>query len=393
MGYRTLDQISLAGRRVFMRADFNVPLDKHHGRIITSDTRIRKALPTAEAILGQGASLILASHLGRPKGQRLESMSLRPVAERLGELLGAEVPLAPDCVGPEVEALANNLEPGRAVLLENLRFHAQEQANDAAFSAGLARLGDAYVNDAFGTAHRAHASTVGVPALMPDRAAGLLMQRELEYFSMATSTPRRPYVAIIGGAKISGKIDVIRNLLSLADRVLIGGAMTYTFLKAEGASVGDSLVEEDRLGLASELLEIGEGRLAFPEDHVIADSFSADASVRTVESEVPDGWMGLDIGPRTVEAYSRILGDARMIVWNGPMGVFELEPFAAGTLAIAKGIESVSDKAVTIVGGGDSERAIRAAGVGAAISHISTGGGASLEFLSGAVLPGVAALG
>ena len=393
MGYRTLDQISLAGRRVFMRADFNVPLDKHDGRTITSDTRIRKALPTAEAILGRGASLILASHLGRPKGERLESMSLRPVAERLGELLGAEVPLAPDCVGPEVEALAKSLEPGRAVLLENLRFHAQEQANDAAFSAGLARLGDAYVNDAFGTAHRAHASTVGVPALMPDRAAGLLMQRELEYFSMATSTPRRPYVAIIGGAKISGKIDVIRNLLSLADRVLIGGAMTYTFLKAGGASVGDSLVEEDRLGLASELLEIGEGRLAFPEDHVIADSFRADANVRIVESEVPDGWMGLDIGPRTVEAYSRILGDARMIVWNGPMGVFELEPFAAGTLAIAKCIESVSDKAVTIVGGGDSERAIRAAGVGAAISHISTGGGASLEFLSGAVLPGVAALG
>ena len=393
MGYRTLDQISLAGRRVFMRADFNVPLDKHDGRTITSDTRIRKALPTAEAILGRGASLILASHLGRPKGERLESMSLRPVAERLGELLGAEVPLAPDCVGPEVEALAKSLEPGRAVLLENLRFHGQEQANDAAFSAGLARLGDAFVNDAFGTAHRAHASTVGVPALMPDRAAGLLMQRELEYFSMATSTPRRPYVAIIGGAKISGKIDVIRNLLSLADRVLIGGAMTYTFLKAGGASVGDSLVEEDRLGLASELLEIGEGRLAFPEDHVIADSFSADANVRIVESEVPDGWMGLDIGPRTVEAYSRILGDARMIVWNGPMGVFEVEPFAAGTLAIAKCIESVSDEAVTIVGGGDSERAIRAAGVGAAISHISTGGGASLEFLSGAVLPGVAALG
>ena len=392
MGYRTLDQISLAGRRVFMRADFNVPLDKQDGRTITSDTRIRKALPTVETILGRGASLVLASHLGRPKGQRLESMSLRPVAERLGELLGTEVALAPDCIGPEVETLADSLEPGRALLLENLRFHAQEQANDAGFSAGLARLGDAFVNDAFGTAHRAHASTVGVPAVMPDRAAGLLMQRELEYFSMATSNPRRPYVAIIGGAKISGKIDVIRNLLSLADRVLIGGAMTYTFLKASGARVGDSLVEEDRLGLASELLEIGEGRLAFPEDHVIADSFSADANVRTVESDVPDGWMGLDIGPRTIESYRRILGDARMIVWNGPMGVFELEPFAAGTLAIARCIESVSDKAVTIVGGGDSERAIRAAGVGAAISHISTGGGASLEFLSGAVLPGVAAL-
>ncbi|MDE0103480.1 MAG: phosphoglycerate kinase [Bryobacterales bacterium] len=392
MGYRTLDQISLAGRRVFMRADFNVPLDKQDGRTITSDTRIRKALPTVETILGRGASLVLASHLGRPKGQRLESMSLRPVAERLGELLGTEVALAPDCIGPEVETLADSLEPGRALLLENLRFHAQEQANDAGFSAGLARLGDAFVNDAFGTAHRAHASTVGVPAVMPDRAAGLLMQRELEYFSMATSNPRRPYVAIIGGAKISGKIDVIRNLLSLADRVLIGGAMTYTFLKASGARVGDSLVEEDRLGLASELLEIGEGRLAFPEDHVIADSFSADANVRTVESDVPDGWMGLDIGPRTIESYRRILGDARMIVWNGPMGVFEIEAFAAGTLAIARCIESVSDKAVTIVGGGDSERAIRAAGVGAAISHISTGGGASLEFLSGAVLPGVAAL-
>ncbi len=392
MSYRTLDQADLRGRRVFMRVDFNVPLDKRDGRTITSDTRIRRALPTVRAVLSQGASVVLASHLGRPKGRRVKAMSLRPVAERIGELLGMDVPLAPDCVGTGVQAQASGLVPGQVLLLENLRFHAGEQANDPDFSAALARLGNAYVNDAFGTAHRAHASTVGVPALMPDRVAGLLMQRELEYFSMATKAPQRPYVAIIGGAKISGKIDVIRNLLSIADRVLIGGAMTYTFLKAMGAGVGDSLVEDDRVELAEELLKVGEGRLVLPEDHVIADRFSADSRVRTVESSVSDGWMGLDIGPRTANAYRGVIESARMIVWNGPMGVFELEPFAAGTLAIAKSVESVSGKAVTIVGGGDSERAIRAAGVGERISHISTGGGASLEFLGGAVLPGVAAL-
>ena len=375
-----------------MRADFNVPLDQHDCRVITSDTRIRRALPTIRAVLGQGASLVIASHLGRPMGRRVDSLSLRPVAERLGELLGVTVRLAPDSSGDEVESLARALGPGQVMLLENLRFHAGEQANDATFAASLARLGDAYVNDAFGTAHRAHASTVGVPSRIADRMAGLLMQRELEYFAMATSAPQHPYVAIIGGAKISGKIDVIRNLLEISDHVLIGGAMTYTFLKAIGASVGDSLVEPDRVGMAADLLELGGGRLVLPVDHVIGDRFSGDASICVVDAEVPEGWMGLDIGPRTIAAFRQVIETARLIVWNGPMGVFELDAFSEGTLAVARAVESASGKAVTIIGGGDSERAIRSAGVGDAISHISTGGGASLQFLSGSTLPAVAAL-
>ena len=392
MSYRTIDQIDLRGKRVFMRVDFNVPLDKETGRTIASDTRIRMALPTVRAILAQRASLVLASHLGRPKGRPNPSMSLSPVADRLSELLGQPVAQAPDCVGPQVETLATSLGPGQVLLLENLRFHAAEEANEAAFSRQLAALADVYVNDAFGAAHRAHASTVGVAGLLPVRAAGLLMQRELKYLSMATSAPRQPYVAIIGGAKISGKIDVIRNLLTVADKVLIGGAMTYTFLKAQGVGVGASLVEDEKLDLAADLLASAGDRIVLPTDHVIAEQFSADAATRTVEGSVPDGWMGLDIGPETAAAYGELIVGAQMIVWNGPMGVFELAPFAEGTMSVARAVERASDHAVSIVGGGDSEQAIRAAGVGEKITHISTGGGASLEFLGGKTLPGVAAL-
>ncbi len=392
MSYRTLEQLDLEGKRVFMRVDFNVPLDKKTAREITSDTRIRRALPTVRAILAQGAPIVLASHLGRPHGEVNSRMSLGPVAARLGALLGQPVALAPDCVGPEAEAMARALGPGEILLLENLRFHAGEQANDTEFARLLAALGTAYVNDAFGTAHRAHASTVGVPRLLPDRAAGLLLQKEHEYLSMATSSPRNPYVAIIGGAKISGKIDVIRNLLRLADKVLIGGAMTYTFLKAQGVGVGDSLVEAEKLDLARSLLAAAGGRIVLPVDHVVAQEFSADSPARIVRDAVPDRWMGLDIGPETVAQYEAAIGEAKMIVWNGPMGVFELEPFAAGTVAVAKAVESASGQAVSIVGGGDSERAIRAAGVGQKISHISTGGGASLEFLGGKSLPAFEAL-
>lgn len=375
-----------------MRADFNVPLDKETSRTITSDTRIRKALPTVRAILAQGCSLVLASHLGRPKGKPNPRMSLAPVAARLSELLGRPVAMAPDCVGPEVEASARQLRPGEILLLENLRFHGEEQANDGGFSSQLASLANVYVNDAFGTAHRAHASTVGVTEFVPERAAGLLIQRELKYLSMTVSSPTRPYIAIIGGAKISGKIDVIRNLLGVADRVLIGGAMTYTFLRAQGVETGTSLVEEEKIGLAGELLAEADGRIVLPRDHVIAEQFSADAAARTIKGGIPAGWTGLDIGPETLRDYADAISSARMIVWNGPMGVFELEPFASGTISVARAIDASCREAIGVVGGGDSERAIRAAGAGGNITHISTGGGASLEFLAGNDLPALTAL-
>ncbi len=392
MRFRTLDQLDLRGRRVLLRVDFNVPLDKETGRRITSDTRIRRALPTVRAILERGAAVVLASHLGRPKGRPHPRMSLAPVAERLSELLGRPVACAPECVGPEAEAMAGAMVPGAVLLLENLRFHAEEEANDPVFARQLARLADIYVNDAFGAAHRAHASTVGVAELMPQRAAGLLMEKELEYLSMAVSAPRHPYVAIIGGAKISGKIDVLRQLLKAADTVLVGGAMAYTFLKAQGLGVGNSMVETEKLDLARELLAQAGERLALPVDHVVADAFREDAARRVVSRAVPDGWMGLDIGPETAALYEAAIAEAKLIVWNGPMGVFEFAPFAEGTVAVAQAVERASGEAVSIVGGGDSERAIRVAGVGERITHISTGGGASLEFLGGRILPGVAAL-
>lgn len=393
MEFRTLDDLQLEGRRVFMRVDFNVPLDRETASTITSDTRIRRALPTLQEILAQRSPVVLASHLGRPNGRPNPRMSLAPVALRLSELLGQRVRIAPDCVGPTVTAMADRLRPGEVLLLENLRFHRGEQANDGVFAGRLASLAEAYVNDAFGTAHRAHASTVGVAGQVAMRAAGRLIEKELKYLSMATLAPRHPYVAIIGGAKITGKIDVIVNLLGIADKVLIGGAMTYTFLKALGRGVGASLVENDRVEMAARLLESANGRIVLPVDHVVAQALDADAPSRIVGRDVPGGWMGLDIGPETVRRYCGHILGARMIVWNGPMGVFELSRFAQGTMAVAQAVEQASEQAVSIVGGGDSERAIRAAGLGQRITHISTGGGASLEFLGGNPLPGVAALG
>lgn len=392
MAFRTLEQLPVEGKRVFVRVDFNVPLDRATGQTITSDTRIRMALPSIRALIDRGASLVLASHLSRPKGKPNPKMSLAPLAARLSELLDQTVSMAPDCVGPEVRAMAQALRPGEALLLENLRFHPEEEANDPDFARELADLADVYVNDAFGAAHRAHASTAGITEFMPDRAAGLLMQRELEYLSMATSDPPRPYVAIIGGAKISDKIDVLRNLLKLADCVLIGGAMAYTFVKALGLHVGASLVEDEKLDLATELMEQAGDRLVLPLDHVASEHLSDDAETQVVRHQILGRSMGLDIGPETVKVYESVIRQAKMVVWNGPMGVFEIRRFAAGTIAIAKAVEAVSDSAVTIVGGGDSEQAIRAAGAGAKISHISTGGGASLEFLGGKTLPGVASL-
>ena len=392
MPLQTIGDLDLAGKRVFVRVDFNVPLDKETGKRIAGDTRIRAALPTIRLALAKGASLVLASHLGRPKGKPSAKMSLAPVAARLSELLDRPVKQAPDCIGPETRALAAALRPGDVLLLENLRFHAEEEANDPRFAAELADLADAYVNDAFGAAHRAHASTAGMAGHFTEKAAGLLMRKELQYLSMALREPRRPYAAIVGGAKISGKIDVLESFLKIADRVLIGGAMSYTFLKAQGIGVGSSLVEDEKLDLAADLLARAGGKLALPSDHVIAEECSAAARTQIVSGALPDGWMGLDIGPATAAAYEETIRSAAMIVWNGPMGVFELEPFAAGTLRAARAVEAASDHAVTIVGGGDSETAVKAAGASEKITHISTGGGASLEFLCGRTLPGVAAL-
>jgi phosphoglycerate kinase len=393
MPYKTIRDLDLKGKRVFIRVDFNVPLDET-GKKITSDTRIRAALPTIRLALEEGAAVVLASHLGRPKGKPNPKMSLAPVSARLSELLGQPVQQAPDCIGPEVEKLASALKPGDVLLLENLRFHAGEEANDSELAKKLASLCDVYVNDAFGAAHRAHASTAGMVPYVQDSAAGLLMEKELNYLSKAVSKPEHPYVAIVGGAKISDKIQFLRNFLALADKVLIGGAMTYTFMKAQGRPVGGSLVEEDKLDLAKDLLEKGRGKLLLPVDHVIATDLKADAETKVVDGvnePIPAGWKGLDIGPKTVAAYAEQIAKARMIVWNGPMGVFEVAPFAKGTLEVAKAV--AASTATSIVGGGDSEKAIKTAGVAASITHISTGGGASLEFLGGEILPGVAALG
>ena len=392
MPHETIRDLDLGAKRVFLRADFNVPLDENG--VITSDTRIRAALPSIRFVLDQGGSVILASHLGRPRGKPNPAMSLKPVAVRLSELLGRPVVMAPGCVGDDVSMSARAMRPGAVLLLENLRFHPGEEANDPEFARQLANLCDVYVNDAFGTAHRAHASTTGMVAYAGRAVTGLLMERELKYLSMALGHPRHPYVAILGGAKISGKIDVISNLLRIADRMLIGGAMTYTFLKAQGIAIGDSLVEDEKLDLAAELLDQCAEKLLLPLDHVVASGFRADAERRIVDGKldpIPGGWMALDIGPKTVEAYSREIEKARMIVWNGPMGAFELEPFANGTIAIARAV--AASKATSIVGGGDSEKAIQTAGVGERITHISTGGGASLEFLAGRSLPGIEALG
>ena len=386
MAKLSIRDLDLKGKRVFIRVDFNVPLAPG-GQEITSDKRIKASLPTIKYALQQGAGLILASHLGRPKGKPNPEMSLRPVAQRLQELLGTPVRMAPDCVGPEVEALKP--EPGGILLLENLRFRAEEEKNDPEFAKKLARLCDTYVNDAFGSAHRAHASTVGMIQFVPQAAAGLLMDKELQYLGQATSNPERPCVAILGGAKVSDKIEVIQNLMKVVDKLLIGGAMAYTFMKAKGEPVGKSLIEDDKLDLARELMTSAGEKLMLPTDHAVSPEFEG-GDDRVISEVVPEGMMGLDIGPDTIDTYSGIIAAAKTIIWNGPMGVFEMPPFDEGTVALAKAV-AASD-AVSIVGGGDSEKAIKTAGVSDKISHVSTGGGASLEFLSGIELPGVAAL-
>jgi phosphoglycerate kinase len=386
---RTIDDLAVAGQFVLVRADLNVPLD---GTAITDDTRIVESIPTIRALQDRGATVVLCSHLGRPKG-RDESLSLAPVAKRLGELLHAEVRLAPDCVGPEVETFVHAAEPGSVVLLENLRFHAEEEKNDPAFAQGLAALADAYVNDAFGAAHRAHASTEGVAHLLPS-AAGMLMEKEVRYLGGLVANPPRPFAAVVGGAKVSSKIPAVEHLLPIVDILVVGGGMANTFLKARGIDVQASLVEEDLIAQAAEILDRAEQKgtkVYLPEDCVVADRFAADARTAVVPvREVPEGMMVLDIGPRTVAAFSQALRGAKAVVWNGPMGVFEMEPFARGSFAIARAIASLD--ATTVVGGGETAAVAGLAGVKDDITHVSTGGGASLEMLEGKELPGVAAL-
>jgi len=386
---KTVRDIDVSGRRVFVRVDFNVPLED--GRI-SDDHRISAALPTITYLRDHGAAVILASHLGRPKGPD-PSLRMDPVAQRLGELLQQPVRKLDDCVGPEVNAAVRTMQPGDVVLLENLRFHKEEEANDAAFARALAGNAQIYVNDAFGTAHRAHASTVGVAKLLP-AVAGLLMERELTFLGKVLEAPTKPLVVILGGKKVEDKIGVIRNLLRLAQTMLVGGGMCYTFLRAAGGRVGASLCEDDKLDLARELLADAERRgvrLMLPLDVVAAQRVAADASVRVVDArEIPDGWMGLDIGPRTEATFGAPITAAGTILWNGPMGVFELAPFAGGTRAIARAVaESCAE---SIVGGGDTASAVEQFGLAAKMTHVSTGGGATLEFMEGKVLPGVAAL-
>jgi phosphoglycerate kinase len=391
----TIQDLDLRGKRVFIRVDFNVPLKDG---VVTDDTRIRETLPTLKLAIEKGGRLVLASHLGRPKGGPDSKYSLKPAAKKLEELLGKPVAFAADCVGPDAEAKSKALKDGDVLVLENVRFHPEEEKNDEGFSKQLAALCDGvFVCDAFGSAHRAHASVVGITKFVKQAAAGLLMEKELAYIGKAISNPTRPFVAIIGGAKVSDKIEVVENLMKIADAMLIGGGMAYTFLKAQGIGIGKSLVEEDKLDLARKILadvKQKNFKLLLPLDNVVTPEFKADAPTKIVEvSAIPADQMGLDIGPKTIAAYSAEIAKSKTIVWNGPMGVFEMPAFAKGTLAIAQAVAAATTAGATsIVGGGDSVAAIHQSGLASKISHISTGGGASLEFLGGRKLPGVEAL-
>lgn len=384
----------LKGKKVFVRCDFNVPLDDKQN--ITSDKRIKASLPTIKYLIDKGAKLILASHLGRPKGEVKKELSLSPVQKKLSELLGKPVKMVSDCIGNEVTKAASALKEGEVLLLENLRFHKEETKNDPKFAKELASLADIYVSDAFGTVHRAHASTEGIAHHLPAY-AGFLIEKELKFLGDALAEPKRPFVAIIGGAKISGKLEVLKSLLDKVDTLIVGGGMAYTFFKARGVEVGKSIVEEDLIKDAKEILKAAidkEVPFLLPLDHVVADKFAEDAKTEVVpRTTIPEGWQGMDIGPDTVKKFSNALKNAKTIVWNGPMGVFEMDKFAKGTIEIAKAVADATAKgAISIIGGGDSASAVKKAGLSDRMSHISTGGGASLEFLEGKVLPGIAVL-
>jgi 3-phosphoglycerate kinase len=387
-----LEDLNYKGKTVFLRVDFNVPLDETGN--IRNDTRIKASLPTINYLVDQGAKLVIASHLGRPKGKVDPKLSLKPAAKRLSELVSADVFMAPDCVGPDVERLKKELKPKQVLVLENVRFHAEETANNAGFAQKLAQGIDGYVNDAFGSCHRAHASVEAVAKYVKEKAAGYLLEKEVKYLSQAIHSPKKPYVAILGGAKVSDKIDIIESLLSKADDILIGGAMAYTFFKAQGFEVGKSLVEDDKLEIAREILaKAKEKKVKFylPVDHLLATGIDKDAQTKLTDAfPFPADWMAVDIGPKTVTEYSKTIAQSKTIFWNGPLGVFEIDKFAQGTMKIAEAVAAA--KAVSIVGGGDSIAAVQKAGVSDKISHISTGGGASLEYLANETLPGIEAL-
>jgi phosphoglycerate kinase len=395
MNKLSIDKVDLKNKRVLVRVDFNVPLDEKLK--VTNDIRIVESLPTIKKIISSGGKSVLMSHLGRPKGERKPEFSLKPAAERLGKLIGKEVKLAPDCIGAETEKMIDEMKAGDVVLLENLRFHKQEEKNDPEFAKQLSSLGDVYINDAFGSAHRAHASTEGVTKFIKTCAAGYLMQKELDYLGSALANPKRPYCAVLGGAKISGKIDVINNLIDKVDTLIVGGGMAFTFFKAQGKEIGKSLLEEEKLDLAKELLEkVKSSKLKFllPVDVVVAGEFKNDSPAAIMDiDKIPADKMGLDIGPKSIKLFSDELMKSKTIVWNGPMGVFEMDNFAKGTFAIAETLAKVTESGtITVIGGGDSAAAIADAGLEKKVSHVSTGGGASLEFLEGKILPGVAAL-
>jgi phosphoglycerate kinase len=384
---RTLDRLDVEGKRVLLRVDFNVPME---GSTIVDDSRIRQSLPTFRALLEGGASILVVTHIGRPNGKVDPALSVRPAADRLGQLFGLPVDVAEDVVGPSAQAIAHGMRQGQVAMLENVRFEPGEEANDPGFADMLAGLADCYVNDAFGTAHRAHASTVGVAARLPS-AAGLLMQREVEFLGRILSNPEQPLVAIVGGAKISTKIGVMESLLPRVSRLLVGGAMACTLLKAAGAAVGSSKIEEDQLDTARRLMADAGDKLVLPPDAVVADAFAPDARTQVVASDaIPDGWMMLDVGPKTVEDFGAVVGAAGTVVWNGPLGVYEMEPFRHGTEALARAV--AASHAVSVIGGGDLAAAVASLGLDQGITHISTGGGATLEFLEGKNLPGIAAL-